>query len=244
MVRVLRTIPVESLKLLVFDLDGTLIDSAQDLCNSVNATLAQFGRPLLTDEIIAGYIGDGALLLVRRAFTTDDGTEPNEEFLSKAFAFFLDYYREHKLDYTYAYDGVLEALAALRIVHDQPEAPPRAMAVLTNKPVRPARAICEALGLAPYFINIYGGNSFTTKKPDPEGLRTLMHEAGARPGQTVMIGDSKVDVQTARNAGAWSIGCTFGLAPDSLDALPPDVLVDTPSDWTVALRPAKIDVGQ
>jgi phosphoglycolate phosphatase len=247
MIHVLRPVPVERLKLLVFDLDGTLIDSAQDLCNSVNATLEKFGRPLLSDEIIAGYIGNGALMLVRRAFATDDGKEPGEALLNDAYKFFLDYYREHKLDYTYAYEGVLEALDALHKVHDQvdalqhPDAPRRAMAVLTNKPVRPARAICEALGLAPFFLNIYGGNSFATKKPDPEGLLSLMKEAEAKPEETVMIGDSQVDVMTARNAGAWSIGCTFGLAPGSLESIPPDVLVDSPADWTAALTPAKID---
>jgi phosphoglycolate phosphatase len=112
------------------------------------------------------------------------------------------------------------------------------MAVLTNKPVRPARDICVALGLAPYFLSIYGGNSFNTKKPDPEGLLALMAEACARPEETVMIGDSEVDVLTARNAGVWSIGCTFGLAPQSLVDTPPDVLVDSPADWTAALSPA------
>jgi phosphoglycolate phosphatase len=248
MIRILRPVPVERLKLLVFDLDGTLIDSAQDLCNSVNATLENFNRPHLSDELIAKYIGNGALMLVRRAFAADDGIEPGEEILAQAYNYFLDYYRQHKLDYTYAYEGVLEALDALHKVHDQLDAPsrenlpPRSMAVLTNKPVRPAQAICEALGLAPYFLNIYGGNSFATKKPDPEGLLTLMKEAGARPEETVMIGDSQVDVQTARNAGAWSIGCTFGLAPGSLEVIPPDILVDSPVDWTAALSPAKIDL--
>ena len=241
MIRVLRPVPVERLKLLVFDLDGTLIDSAQDLCNSVNATLENFARPQLSDGIIASYIGNGALMLVRRAFATDDGKEPSEELLAHAYKFFLDYYREHKLDYTYAYDGVLQALDALHKVHDQLNVPARSMAVLTNKPVRPAQAICDALGLAPYFQHIYGGNSFATKKPDPEGLLALMKDAGATPEQTVMIGDSQVDVQTARNAGAWCIGCTFGLAPGSLEAIPPDVLVDSPADWTAALSPAKID---
>ncbi len=241
MIRVLRPIPVESLKLLVFDLDGTLIDSAQDLCNSVNATLAQFGRQPLPDEVIAGYIGDGAIMLVRRAFATGDGAEIGEDLLATAYKFFLDFYREHKLDYTYAYEGVLGALHALHNLHDQLNAPPRAMAVLTNKPVRPAQAICEALGLAPYFLNIYGGNSFNTKKPNPEGLLALMKEAEAQPDQTVMIGDSQVDVLTARNAGAWCIGCTFGLSPGSLEVIPPDVLVDSPVDWTAALSPAKID---
>jgi phosphoglycolate phosphatase len=241
MIRVIRRVPVERLKLLVFDLDGTLIDSAQDLCNSVNATLEKFGRPHLSDETIASYIGNGVLVLVRRAFATDDGEEPSEKLLVDAHKFFLDYYREHKLDYTYAYEGVLEALDALHKVHDQLGVPARAMAVLTNKPVRPAQAICEALGLTPYFRHIYGGNSFATKKPDPEGLLALMKEANATPQQTVMIGDSQVDVQTARNAGAWCIGCTFGLAPGSLEAIPPDVLVDSPADWTAALSPARIN---
>jgi phosphoglycolate phosphatase len=237
MVRILRPLPVDSLKLLVFDLDGTLIDSAQDLCNSVNATLVHFGRMPLPDAIIAGYIGNGALMLVRRALAHDGNGETDESLLAKAHRYFLDYYREHKLDYTYAYDGVLEALSALRSMHDAPGAAARIMAVLTNKPVRPARAICEALGLAPYFMNIYGGNSFQTKKPDPEGLFALMQEAAALPAETVMIGDSQVDIETARNAGAWSVGCTFGLSPESLNRLPPDVLVDSPADWTSLLAP-------
>lgn len=91
-------------------------------------------------------------------------------------------------------------------------------------------------------MSIYGGNSFPTKKPDPEGMLALVAEAGATPEQTVMIGDSEVDVQTARNAGAWSIGCTFGLAPHTLEASPPDVSVDEPADWTAALMPEKIDL--
>jgi phosphoglycolate phosphatase len=237
MLRILRPIPVESLKLLVFDLDGTLIDSAQDLCNSVNATLRHCGLKALPDKQIAAYIGDGALMLVRRALAAENGAAVDESFLAQAYDFFLDYYREHKLDFTYAYAGVLEALKAVSEIPGGK----RAMAVLTNKPVRPARAICEALNLSPHFMSIYGGNSFKTKKPDPEGMRALMAEAGARPEETVMIGDSEVDVQTARNAGAWSIGCTFGLAPHTLEASPPDVLADEPGDWTAVLSPAKID---
>jgi phosphoglycolate phosphatase len=237
MLRILRPIPVESLKLLVFDLDGTLIDSAQDLCNSVNATLRHCGLKALPDKQIAAFIGDGALMLVRRALAAENGAAVDESFLAQAYDFFLDYYREHKLDFTYAYAGVLEALKAVSEIPGGK----RAMAVLTNKPVRPARAICEALELAPFFMSIYGGNSFKTKKPDPEGMRALMAEAGARPEETVMIGDSEVDVQTARNAGAWSIGCTFGLAPHTLEASPPDVLADEPGDWTAVLSPAKID---
>lgn len=240
MVRVFRPIPVGSLKLLVFDLDGTLIDSAQDLCNSVNATLKAFNRPPLPDARVATFIGNGAQMLVKRALAADDGVEPGADLLAQAYEFFIRYYRDHKLDYTYAYEGVLGALAALRTVHDRAGSPARAMAVLTNKPVRPAREICEALGMARYFLNIYGGNSFATKKPDPEGLFALMQEANVRAEETVMIGDSWVDVETARNAGTWSVGCTFGFSPASLETAPPDILVDSPADWTVALDAAKI----
>lgn len=234
MVRVIRAIPAERLKLLVFDLDGTLIDSAQDLCNSVNATLAEFDLSPLPDQVVASYIGDGAMMLVRRALFGRDATEVDEGFLARAYAFFLDYYREHKLDFTYAYAGVFEALTALRTA---PDGSARSMSVLTNKPVRPAQAICEALGLAPFFQHVYGGNSFAMKKPDPMGMRTLMEEACALPEETVLIGDSEVDVATARNAGTWVIGCTFGLSPQGLAANPPDVLVDAPQDWMAALDP-------
>jgi phosphoglycolate phosphatase len=237
MIRVFRPMPIDRLKLLVFDLDGTLIDSAQDLCNSVNATLNQFGHPSLKDDEIASFIGDGAMMLVRRAFARAYAKPLDESFLEFAHQFFLDYYRAHKLDFTYAYEGVLESLHALKVLHDQPGAVSRQMAVLTNKPVNPARDICAALKLAPYFIEIYGGNSFASKKPNPEGLLALMAQAGATPEETVLIGDSHVDVLTARNAGAWSLGCTFGLSPETLTATEPDVMVDYPAEWVPALTP-------
>ena len=240
MIRVFRPIPVERLKLLVFDLDGTLIDSAQDLCNSVNAALNDVGLGPLPDPLIAGFVGNGAPMLMRRSLALADGTQPDavpEDQFNRAYQFFLQYYREHKLDFTYAYEGVLDALKALHELHDGPAGPSRIMAVLTNKPVRPARGICEGLGLAGYFLHIYGGDSFTVKKPDPLGIRSLMDEAGTSPEETVMIGDSKVDVETARNAGAWSLGCAFGFGPQNLMDTPPDVLVDSAAEWTQALAP-------
>jgi len=241
MIRVLRPIPVDSIKLLVFDLDGTLIDSARDLCNSVNAALEHMGRPHLADDIIASFVGNGAALLVRRSLAVENGVSPDEvhdEELATVYTFFLDHYREHKLDFTFAYEGVLESLAALRLL---PDGSPRTMAVLTNKPVRPARAICDGLGMGEFFFRICGGDSFPLKKPDPMGLRSLMGEANVRPEETLMVGDSKVDVQTARNAGAWSLGCQFGFGPQNLMEEPPDLVVDSAFDWTRVINPAKID---
>jgi len=226
-------------RLLVFDLDGTLIDSQIDLSNSVNATLAHLGKPELPLAVIAGYIGDGVSMLVRRALGDPEGDVHDGEYVDEAVRFFLDYYREHKLDFTYVYDGVVEALEEIRA-----ETPRIAMAVLTNKPVRPSRDICEHFGLNRFFFQNYGGNSFHTKKPDPTGLLALMAEASAlQPavgpivaGETVMIGDSDVDVLTARNCGARSIGCAFGLAPERLAAASPDVTAKTPAEWPERVR--------
>jgi phosphoglycolate phosphatase len=253
-------------RLLVFDLDGTLIDSSLDLCNSVNAALAHVGKPGLPNRLIASYIGDGAAMLVRRALgdpgDLDSGPAANEseaaavppattgtppassggELFHRAFDFFLTYYRAHKLDNTTLYEGVLDSLQRIRAGH--PHLP---MAVLTNKPVNPSREICAALDIAPFFFQNYGGNSFATKKPDPTGLLALIEEAGAKltlqrraapavlPQEVVMIGDSDVDVLTARRCGARSLGCSFGLAPQALAAAEPDAVVSHASEWPAAL---------
>ncbi|MBB5338523.1 HAD family hydrolase [Tunturiibacter gelidoferens] len=219
-------------RLIVFDLDGTLIDSRVDLCNSVNATLAHLGKPTLPEAVISGYIGDGASMLVRRAIGDPEGDITDEQYVTKALTFFLDYYRIHKLDYTYVYPGVREALEAIRATH-----PEILMAVLTNKPVHPSRDICDHFDLSRFFFQNYGGNSFHTKKPDPHGLEALISEASTlsgrtiAPTETIMVGDTDIDVLTARNCGARSIGCTFGLKPHSLEDAPPDHFAHTPADW-------------
>jgi phosphoglycolate phosphatase len=223
MFRILRPIPAGLLRLLVFDLDGTLIDSGADLCASINAMLEHFGRPPLPQAVISTYIGDGAARLVSRSL----GEPEDSAFLDSALTYFLDYYREHKLDRTYVYPGVFPSLDSLRAQ--------RSMAVLTNKPIGPSLAICEALGLSPYFFRIYGGNSFATKKPAPEGLLALIQEAGVSAQETLMIGDSGVDILTARSAGVWSMGCSYGLSPHTLAEVPPDCLVESPDDWPLAL---------
>jgi len=227
MIRKNKVIPFKQLKLLVFDLDGTLVDSQVDLANAINHMLRHYHRPELPVDVVAGYIGDGANMLVRRSL----GDPRDENFVSQAYETFVTYYREHALDNTYAYPGVVDALRAIReTANGQLQ-----MAVLSNKPVRPSERILKGLGMDGFFVRIYGGNSFETKKPDPLGALTLLRETSTEPAHAVMIGDSQNDVLTARNAGMWSVGVTYGFSPDTLKAHPPDVLIDSPDELTSAL---------
>jgi phosphoglycolate phosphatase len=222
MIKFHRQFDPRQIKLLIFDLDGTLIDSRLDLIHSVNAMLRHFGRPDLPGDVIASYVGDGAPMLVRRAL----GDPRNEGLIKEGLEHFLGYYRVHKLDHTHLYDGIKPMLTAVR----QSNGISRQMAVLSNKPVIPSRAIVEALGLAEFFIYIYGGNSFSTKKPDPKGAQAILRETKTRPEQALMIGDSSVDVITGRNANLWTCGVTYGFAPHTLCEAPPDVTVDSPKE--------------
>lgn len=210
-----------STKLVIFDLDGTLIDSRLDLIHSVNAMLRHFERPELPGDVVASYVGDGAPMLVRRAL----GDPDDERFFKQGLDFFLAYYREHKLDYTHVYPGIPEALEQMRS-----NGVNRKMAVLSNKPVNPARAIVDALGLADFFVKVYGGNSFETKKPDPLGVNTLLQETGISPANAMIVGDSSIDVLTGRNAHIATCGVTYGFAPHTLCEAPPDVIIDNPQE--------------
>jgi phosphoglycolate phosphatase len=223
MIRFLRRFDPHRIRLLVFDLDGTLIDSRLDLVHSVNAMLRHLGRPELAGDVIASYVGDGAPALMRRAL----GDTDDEALLRTALEYFLGYYRLHKLDHTTVYEGIPEALSGLA----QPSnGVHRLMAVLSNKPVNPSRDIVQALGLGHFFVRVYGGNSFSTKKPDPLGVQTILQETGMAADETLMIGDSSVDVLTGRNAGLSTCGVAYGFAPRSLDEVVPDVVVETPRE--------------
>ena len=228
MIRTFRAFDPRSIQLVIFDLDGTLIDSRLDLVHSVNAALRHIGRPELPDDVIASYVGDGAPVLIQRAL---GGEEVDEALVRKGLEFFLSYYRAHKLDHTTVYPGVAAALAAIQnLAAPSSNGSPRNLAVLSNKPVIPSKAIIDALGLGQFFSQVYGGNSFGTKKPDPEGARRLLKEYGVQPQQAAIIGDSHVDVNTGRNAGMVTVGVTYGFAPHTLQDEPPDVLVDHPSE--------------
>jgi phosphoglycolate phosphatase len=203
------------MSLLVFDLDGTLIDSRLDLAHAVNAARAFMGLSPLLHETVYKFVGNGAAVLIQRAL----GDLNTPENVEKALSFFLGYYSEHKLDYTVLYPGVQEALDRL-LAAGVP------MAVLTNKPERISRAIVEELGLARHFFKVYGGNSFEFKKPHPIGIQKLILEAGVTLEDTLMVGDSGVDVETAHNARVRSCGVMYGFQPETFIQWPPDILVD------------------
>jgi len=198
---------------LIFDLDGTLIDSKQDLVLAVNATLRAIGREELPADLVASYVGSGAPVLIGRAL----GGSPDSEELQRALRYFLSHYEQHQLDNTRAYPGVREALVQL---NGTP------MAVLTNKPANISVRILEGLGLAQFFQVIYGGNSFATKKPDPLGANTVLSDLQAAASEAAMVGDSEVDVQTARNAGMISAIVNFGFGIHDRGKYPADVYLD------------------
>jgi len=205
--------------LVIFDLDGTLIDSSRDLANSVNATRAHLHLPPLENETVYSYVGNGAPVLIRRAL----GPDYTDDEVQNALLYCLGYYRDHMLDHTVLYPGVRKVLDLLRD-------PGVRMAVLTNKPVRFSQAIIDGLGLHDHFRRVYGGNSFDQKKPHPIGIETLMTECGATRDGTLMVGDSSVDVQTARNAQVRVCGVTWGFQPETFAECPPDFLIHHPEE--------------
>jgi phosphoglycolate phosphatase len=216
------TARISSVRALIFDLDGTLIDSKRDLIHSVNAMLRELGRGELAEATIASYIGHGAPQLVESAV----GKSATTQEVQQGLQFFLGYYEEHKMDTTCAYPGVAETLEQLSALP---------MAVLTNKPVRISMRILESLGLSKYFRAVYGGNSFETKKPDPLGANTILREFRAAPQEALLIGDSEVDVQTARNAGTLAAAVNYGFGIHDRAANPADAYLENFSELAALL---------
>ena len=202
-----------NIRAFIFDLDGTLIDSRTDLVNSVNTMLREIGRPELPAETVARYIGHGAPQLIASAL----GPNSNDADRKAALSIFLSHYEKHNLDATCAYPGVEEALAALA---------QHPMAVLTNKPLDMSLQILKGLGLAKFFSAIYGGDSFEKKKPDPSGALSILKELSTEPRHAAMVGDSDVDIQTARNARMQAIAVTYGFGNYDRGANPADLYLD------------------
>jgi phosphoglycolate phosphatase len=214
-----------SIDLLIFDLDGTLIDSKLDLACAVNATRAHMGLGPLDIGLVSTYVGNGAPVLIRRAL----GPDVTDAAVQEGLEFFLEYYREHKLDHTVLYPGVRESLDRLRAARKR-------LAILTNKPVAVSHSIVQGLGLSGDFFQVYGGNSFAFKKPNPIGVEKLMAEADIGRAATMMVGDSSVDIETARNAGVRACGVRYGFSPETLGDPAPDLLIDRMeqlADWVL-----------
>lgn len=221
-----------SIRLLIFDLDGTLIDSEKDLAVAVNAIRSQVGLAPLSLAEVDALVGRGAPELIRRAL--GDAIHPGD--LPHYIELFVRFYRRHALENTRLYPGVAEAL-------DDLSRRGFLLGVLTNKPVRISRDILAALGQAGKFRFIYGTKglregppypegaaSFEQKKPDPVGILTMLDKSGLEPRQAMMVGDSMVDVLTGRNAGVWTCGVTYGFQPKGFDQHPPDILIDSLSE--------------
>jgi len=217
------TMVFSDMQALIFDLDGTLIDSERDLVDATNATLRYVGRAELPPATVSGYIGHGAPKLVASAL----GPDTDAELKATALQWFLSYYEEHKLVHTRAYPSVLEALEALARM-------PKA--VLTNKPRRMSAEILEALGIAQYFHVIYGGDSLPAKKPDPAGVHKILEQFHVPPANALFIGDSEVDVQTARNAGTSCAIVNYGFGKNDRAAYPADIYLDKLTDLVPLMR--------
>jgi len=219
-------LPWSALRLLAFDLDGTLVDSRHDLAASLNATLQHLGRPTLPLEQVVLHVGHGAPALIAGALQAS-GARPDPQLHAAALGWFLEHYAAHQLDRTVPYPGVADALEHL--------AGRCRLVVLTNKPVAASRAILAGLGLADRFAAVYGGDSFPTRKPDPEGLLHALAPAQIPPRQALMVGDTWVDVATGKAAGTWTCGVSYGFGAERLNAAEverrppadrPDLLLD------------------
>jgi phosphoglycolate phosphatase len=188
--------------LVVFDLDGTLVDSRQDLADSTNAMLGSLGAPPLPRDRVVKMIGEGARILVQKALEASH--LPSEDKpLHEALGLFHECYRARLLATTRPYPGVsamLEEMSSLA-----------SLAMLTNKPLSPSLRLVEAFGWRGHFMRVIGGDGDMPRKPDPKGLRRLMAEANAGPESTLLVGDSMIDVETARNAGVTVCVAAYGM---------------------------------
>ncbi len=205
---------MSSFKLLVFDLDGTIADTRVDLANAVNYALQRLGRTELSVAVIGNFVGDGLQKLMERSLNATGG---NTERLEDAVESFKSYYKEHLVDNTVLYPGVGEALKSIK---------EQELVVLTNKPRHYSIPILEHLGVSSLFKEVYGGDTFPVKKPDPFPLLEVIKRYGVEKNQTLMIGDSLIDVNTARSAGVLICAVSYGFTDrEKLASVYPDHLI-------------------
>ncbi len=200
---------------LIFDLDGTLVDTKADLAAATNHMLRELDLPLLSIAQVESFIGLGARVLIERALGQERAA-----LVTDGFALFMDYYNAHLLDRTRPYPGVETLLAAAR-------AQGISLSVLTNKPEQPTRAILSGLGLSDYFSGVIGGDTLPKRKPDPGGIFVLQQAVGRALTETLLVGDSEIDMRTGRAAGIATCGVTWGFGRAGFETSPPTFLVET-----------------
>ena len=198
--------------LIVYDLDGTLVDTGEDIAQAVNHMLARLSTAPLSLEEIRQYVGRGLHDLIGRCLKTDDPAR-----VEQGVRLFGDYYADHLADHSTLYPGVRDVLEHFKT---------RAQAVLTNKPHPHAQDLLRALGIADYFLAVLPGGTDYPKKPHPAALQALMGQARVQPAETLLIGDSTIDVATGRSAGVFTVIVSQGFEdPRQLQASSPDVVV-------------------
>jgi phosphoglycolate phosphatase len=209
---------------LVFDLDGTLIDSRRDITTAINRTRTGFGLPPLALEQVVNMVGEGARVLIERAL----GSEIPDDQIDEALATYLEHYREVCLDETHPYPGIEEALGILARAYP--------LALLSNKGEALSRKVLGGLGLDRFFREILGGDSLPTRKPDPSGLRLLAERLGVPVEQLMLVGDTRIDAETARNAGSSFALVEWGFPrPPGVETLPADLRVARAEELVNAL---------
>lgn len=210
---------------LIFDLDGTLVDSKADLAAATNVMLLTLGLPPLSLAQVAGLVGNGVRVLVEKALG-----EANRHLVDQGFSVFMRHYSAHLLEETRPYEGLASLLAD---AYRQGVC----LSILTNKPEFPSRAILAGLGLASFFTGIVGGDTLPTKKPNPQGIAYLHRQTGIQLHETLLIGDSRVDYETGAAAGIAVCGVTWGFGARELEMLGPHFLVDTPEQLRALVLP-------
>ena len=194
----------ENKKLLIFDLDGTLINSALDLALAVNYMLETLEREIFSEDIIHGWVGNGALILVKRALSGSRIVDENldEAYVQKALKIFLDYYEKNLCNATVPYPHVMSTLKTLKEKYT--------LAIVTNKPFAFVSPILKGLEMDGLFELILGGDSLSQKKPHPMPLLHVCESLGVSVEDSVMVGDSKNDILAANACGMDSVGVTYG----------------------------------
>ena len=215
---------IKGIRALLFDLDGTLVDSAPDMAVAVDRMLAVAGRGPAGEARVRQWVGNGARRLVMRALDGQGDGEPTEAEIEHALAVFLDYYGERLSDHSVLYPGTRAGL-------DRLQADGYGLACVTNKPEALARRLLEEMGLGAYFPVVVGGDTLPVRKPDPAPVHHAIAALGATPASTIMVGDSRADVDAGRNAGTFVVCVPYGYSQgEDVAAMAPDAIVDSMDD--------------